>query len=100
MVMDKKKIAILSGLSTASLALLVSCSDSTSPVSEFSDNAYLSSAEMTGESSSAADDGFGEIIRCQNPLHAVRKPGFNRNHSQPGITVTFPDGENHITFLP
>ena len=61
MSMDNKNLFTM-GFAAASLALFASCSDSTSAVSEFSDNAYLSSAEMTGESSSAADDGFGEII--------------------------------------
>ena len=61
MSMDNKNLFTM-GFTAASLALFASCSDSTSAVSEFSDNAYLSSAEMTGESSSAADDGFGEII--------------------------------------
>ena len=61
MSMDNKNLFTM-GFTAASLALFASCSESTSAVSEFSDNAYLSSAEMTGESSSAADDGFGEII--------------------------------------
>ena len=93
MVMDKKKIAILSGLSTASLALLVSCSDSTSPVSEFSDNAYLSSTEVTGESSSATDDGLGEITSSDsqsgtqtgtpnNPASSATSPTSNTTVAQ------------------
>ena len=60
MSMDNKNLFTM-GFTAASLALFASCSESTSAVSEFSDNAYLSSTE-TGVSSSAADDGFGEII--------------------------------------
>ena len=60
MSMDNKNLFGL-GFAAASLALFASCSDSTSAVSEFSNNAYLSSTETTGVSSSATDEGVVDI---------------------------------------
>ena len=93
MCMDKKKFISLAGVTTASLALLVSCSDSTSPVSEFSNNAYLSSTEITGESSSATDDGLEDIVSSDsqsgtqtgtpnNPASSATSPTSNATVAQ------------------
>lgn len=60
MSMDNKNLFTM-GFTAASLALFASCSDSTSAVSEFSNNAYLSSTETIGVSSSATDEGVVDI---------------------------------------
>ena len=87
MCMDKKKFITLAGVTTASLALLVSCSDSTSPVSEFTNNAYLSSTEVTGESSSATNDGLGDIVSSDSQSGTQTGTPDNATSSESNATV-------------
>ena len=87
MCMDKKKFITLAGVTTTSLALLVSCSDSTSPISEFTDNAYLSSTEVTGESSSATDDGLGDIVSSDSQNGTQTGNPDNATSSESNATV-------------
>lgn len=64
MCMDTKKFIRLSGITTVSLVLLASCSDSTSPANEFSGDASIESSATdffdTSSSSAFNDAGNGE----------------------------------------
>ena len=64
MSMDTKKFIRLSGITTVSLVLLASCSDSTSPANEFSGDASIESSATdffdTSSSSAFNDAGNGE----------------------------------------
>ena len=64
MCMDTKKFIRLSGITTVSLVLLASCSDSTSPANEFSGGASIESSATdffdTSSSSAFNDAGNGE----------------------------------------